>query len=122
MQEIVWKILNEGVISEQHPLERVPFLEWASTPLSPLKSSALLIKNLPTPRLLKSHLPYSVVPKSADEDKKCKYIYLARNPKDVAVSYYEFFNVPITGFKGPFEFFGKLFVEGNGKCQRSQHS
>ena len=75
MQEIVWQIHNEGAISEKHPLQRVPFLEWARTPLSPLKSSALLIKNLPTPRLLKSHLPYGVVPKSVDEVKKCK-IYL----------------------------------------------
>ena len=116
MSEIVWQIFNDGAISNKHITERTAFLEWGSTPPSPLKSSAPLFNAMPAPRLLKNHLPYSVNPKSADEDTPCKYIYMARNPKDVVVSYYKFFQAPITGFNGPFEFFAKLFVEGKGKC------
>jgi len=72
------------------------------------------INTLPSPRILKTHLPYKVVPKSVNEDNKCKYIYVARNPKDVAVSYYKF-ATSLERYCGPWEFYVKLFVEGNVK-------
>ena len=37
--------------------------------------------------LYKTHLPYSLVP-GLSEDSPAKYIYVYRNPKDAAVSYY----------------------------------
>ena len=37
--------------------------------------------------LYKTHLPYSLVP-GLSEDSPAKYIYVYRNPKDVAVSFY----------------------------------
>ena len=37
--------------------------------------------------MYKTHLPYSLVP-GLSEDSPAKYIYVYRNPKDVAVSYY----------------------------------
>ena len=40
--------------------------------------------------------------------------YVARNPKDVAVSYYKF-ATSLERYCGPWEFYVKLFVEGNGK-------
>ena len=114
VQEIVCQILNEGEVDSKTLPERVPFLEMLTHP----SSANLDINTLPSPRIFKTHLTYQATPKSANEDTKCKYIYVARNPKDVAVSYFKFetslkhFG---SGYNGPWEFFAKLFIEGNGK-------
>ena len=91
-----------------HARERVPFLERATHPRAPD------INTLPSPRILKTHLLYNIIPKGTNEDTKCKYIYLARNPKDVAVSFFQFVT-SMKRYNGPWEFYAKLFVEGNGK-------
>ena len=114
VQEILWQIFNEGQVSSDHILERVPFLEMATGTVFPKPN----YNTLPSPRIVKTHLPYNVIPKSANEDSRCKYIYIARNPKDVAVSFFFFFsNLKImeNGYNGPWEFYAKSFVEGNGK-------
>lgn len=73
------------------------------------------IAKVPSPRLMKSHLSYNTIPKSSSDSAKCKYIYIARNPKDVAVSYFHFVESLASkiGYSGPWEFFSKLFIEGN---------
>jgi len=48
------------------------------------------IEALPSPRIFKSHMPYSMALGGDPAENDCKYIYIARNPKDVAVSYYFF--------------------------------
>lgn len=114
VQEIVWQILNEGHVRSDHINKRIPFLEWSTNPIEEHHD----FEALPNPRILKAHLPYNIVPKSANGDSKCKYIYVARNPKDVAVSYFKFvtgLKIFENGFNGPWEFYFKLFVEGNGK-------
>ena len=76
------------------------------------------LDTLPSPRLLKSHLPLHSIPKSDNKEMQCKYIYVARNPKDIAVSYFHFTEhrrKAGNGFSGPWEFYAKLFIEGNGK-------
>ena len=88
----------------------MPLLERATH----LRFEHLDTNTLPSPRILKSHLTYNIIPQSANEDGKCKYIYVARNPKDVAVSYFKF-ETNLERFKGPWEFYVKLFLEGNGK-------
>ena len=74
---------------------------------------------MPSPRLIKSHLTYSTTPRSTNKDDQCKYIYVARNPKDTAVSLFHFTErlskETGSGYNGPWEFFAKLFIEGNGK-------
>ncbi|KAJ8317188.1 LOW QUALITY PROTEIN: hypothetical protein KUTeg_005092, partial [Tegillarca granosa] len=42
---------------------------------------------LESPRVLNTHLPFRNLPKKIIE-KKCKIVYIQRNPKDVAVSFY----------------------------------
>uniref|UniRef100_A0A8C0H5S8 Sulfotransferase n=1 Tax=Chelonoidis abingdonii TaxID=106734 RepID=A0A8C0H5S8_CHEAB len=58
-----------------------------------LLSLALLqkIKNAPSPRLFSTHLHYDDIPKAVFEN-KVKVLVVFRNPKDVAVSYYHFYN------------------------------
>ncbi|KAL9974587.1 hypothetical protein ACROYT_G011640 [Oculina patagonica] len=112
VQEIVWQIFNEGQVKSSHFMERVPFLEAATSTDFPPPD----YKTLPSPRIIKTHLPYHTTPKSATEDTKCKYIYIARNPKDVAVSFFKFVTSLKSfgnGFNGPWEFYAKLFIEGN---------
>lgn len=110
IQEIVWQILNDGEVKSTHARERVPFLERATHP----RSVRLDINALSSPRILKAHLLYNIIPKSKSDDTKCKYVYLARNPKDVAVSFFQFVT-SLKRYNGPWEFYAKLFVEGNGK-------
>ena len=117
MQEIVWQIYNEGAISSDKQIFRFPFLEALACNAS--KQMLIDFKTLPSPRLIKSHLTYRTTPRSADKDAECKYIYVARNPKDAAVSDFHhtehFKKIGISDFNGPWEFFCKLFIEGIGK-------
>ena len=111
MQEILWQLFNNGEKSSRKIFERVPFLERVTSPDRPD------IRALPSPRLLHSHLTYDVIPKGNQTATICKYIYIARNPKDVAVSFYEFMkdHGSEAGYNGPWEFFAKLFMEGKGE-------
>ena len=114
MQEIVWQIYHEGAVSSANFSHRVPFIETATNEMiCPFR-----LDTLPSPRLLKSHLPLHSIPKSDNKEMQCKYIYVARNPKDIAVSYFHFTEhrrKAGNGFSGPWEFYAKLFIEGNGK-------
>ncbi|XP_076122160.1 cytosolic sulfotransferase 2-like [Alosa pseudoharengus] len=67
--------------------ERVPFLELA---MPNYCTGVEALDTLPTrPRLIKTHLPIQFVPKSFWEQ-NCRMVYVARNAKDNAVSYYHF--------------------------------
>ncbi|XP_077986250.1 sulfotransferase 2A1-like [Glandiceps talaboti] len=55
--------------------------------------------DIPSPRLFKTHLPPCLFPVDWTK-KKCKVIYIARNPKDVCVSSYKFFGAFFHRLKG----------------------
>ena len=106
--------LLSGEISSEKQMFRFPFFEASACNA---KQMLVDFKTLSRPRLIKSHLTYSTTPRSANKDDQCKYIYVARNPKDVAVSYFHFtehfVKIGMSDFNGPWEFCCKLFIEGN---------
>lgn len=80
-----------------------------------LSNSIEYTKNLPEPRVIKTHLPWKFLPEQIKTGKKKpKIIYVARNPKDVCVSYYKHCTlVPSNDYT--FEEFANAFLADRGK-------
>ena len=129
-QELVWMLINE-VDQEQAQTPqflRSPFLECAAvnsleflTQVGKRPDHAELCRALADPlrfldtvegrRVIKTHLPFEFLPPKLLET--CKVIYVARNPKDVVVSYYHHnVIIPGHGFVGNFDQFAQFFKEG----------
>ncbi|KAK0174643.1 hypothetical protein PV327_010397 [Microctonus hyperodae] len=67
-----------------------------------------VLNKLPSPRFIKSHFPLSLLPGILDVG--CKIVYVARNPKDVAVSWYHLNRaIKTQGYQGNFEQFWNYF-------------
>jgi hypothetical protein len=93
MQMILYQLTTDGTMDFPHIYEYCPWFERSSR-------SGLGFEARPSPRLFKSHLPYKKIPKGP-----CKYIYVARDGKDVAVSYYHLYQ----SHNGYQETFAKFF-------------
>ncbi|XP_046821685.1 sulfotransferase 1C4-like isoform X1 [Vespa crabro] len=65
---------------------------------------------LSSPRFIKTHMPFELMPNLLDSN--CKIVYVARNPKDMVVSWYYFLQV-IKGleYQGTFEEFCEYFMK-----------
>ncbi|XP_053304714.1 sulfotransferase 2A1-like [Spea bombifrons] len=84
MQEILTLIYSQG-----DPEVATTIPNWVRTPWLEHTYFKETLKDGEGPRIITTHLPSEVlVP--ALQNSKAKVIYLARNPKDVAVSYYFF--------------------------------
>ncbi|KAK2097810.1 Sulfotransferase 1A1 [Saguinus oedipus] len=92
VSQILDMIYQSGDLDKCHQAPifmRVPFLEFKAPGVP---SGLETLKDTPTPRLLKTHLPLALVPQTL-LDQKVKVVYVARNAKDVAVSYYHFYQM-----------------------------
>ncbi|KAF4529100.1 hypothetical protein B566_EDAN013668 [Ephemera danica] len=69
------------------------------------------LPSAPGPRFFKSHFPLSLLPPTLLDT--CKVVYLCRNPKDVAVSYYNLsLSLKTLDFQGDFPQYWDLFEQG----------
>lgn len=112
-QQIVRLIRNNGERMNTKISDDVPYLE-ATAAVGSMNvddyCSELNLEDLPRPRAFKSHFPYNCLPCGPPHTTPCKYIYVARNPKDVVVSLYCF----LQGFAGlEWDKFWKSHIEGN---------
>jgi len=98
LQMILYQLTTDGNMDFVHISQHVPFLEKALG-----KGRSL---DNPSPRLFKTHLNYQMVPKG-----NCKYIYVARNGKDVAVSFY-YYHKTHMGFGRSFDEFFNQYMRG----------
>lgn len=80
-------IVNNGEMPEATTLRS--YLHWVASSFT-YPRSAEQLDALPSPRIFKSHMPYGMAVGGVPADNACRYVYIARNPKDVAVSYYFF--------------------------------
>ncbi|KAM0725184.1 Sulfotransferase 1C4 [Formica fusca] len=102
-QELVWLVANDLNFNEAHRrtlMERFPFLDLgliveddvfaSDTPDEQKisKYSVEFVQNQPSPRFIKSHFALDLLPTVINNN--CKIIYVARNPRDVVVSWYYF--------------------------------
>src|SRR5215216_1398918 len=106
-EQIVHLLVNNGKQGEQRLTDAVPWVE--TLPHRPGGMTEFL-NILQGRRLFTSHLPFQLMPRATDST--AKYIYVARNPKDVAISTY-FHDQSKGGYEGSWEEHFQLFLQGN---------
>ncbi|XP_058153464.1 sulfotransferase 1 family member D1-like isoform X2 [Dasypus novemcinctus] len=120
VSEMVDQIVNNGdeeKCKRDSIYNRVVFMELIMPGFADGVGS---LNKMPSPRLVKTHLPVHLFPVSFWE-KNCKTIYVARNAKDVAVSYYHFHKMAQTlPDPGTWEEFLDNFMNGK-VCFGSWH-
>ncbi|XP_072041909.1 sulfotransferase 1C4-like [Amphiura filiformis] len=91
-QEVVSAVANEGdleKLNKSHTLFRVPFIEGRFFGVKDLPETYEIVDKMKSPRIIKSHLQGHLLPPDVFK-KKARLVYVARNPKDLCVSYYHF--------------------------------
>jgi hypothetical protein len=106
-EQMVHLLVNKGEQGEQRLTDAVPWLETL-----PHRPNGMIefLKTMPQRRLFTSHLPQPLMPPL--HNKTARIIYVARNPKDVAVSTY-FHNQSKLGYEGTWEEHFQLFLNSD---------
>jgi hypothetical protein len=107
MQQIVHLLANNGVQGNDHLEVHIPYLERAAA----FKGISSL-EQKEGRRYFKTHLPFTFGLHT--RNLRTKFIYVARNPKDCALSLYYFMsNNYRIAYKGSWEEFLHLFIAGD---------
>ncbi|NXC65213.1 ST2B1 Sulfotransferase, partial [Aleadryas rufinucha] len=110
MQEILTLLFSLG---DARPAKTIP--NWERAPWLEQIYCREALRDTETPRLLTTHLPARVLAPALQRS-KAKVIYVARNPKDVAVSFYHFHHLAkFLPDPSSFDAFLTQFLEGTGK-------
>ncbi|XP_056167055.1 cytosolic sulfotransferase 5-like [Syzygium oleosum] len=98
LKAILFALLNRAKYSNSYSQRRHPLLTQNSHDLVPYLELKLYLEQenpdlaaLAPPRLLATHMPYSLLPQSV-RDSNCKLVYMCRNAKDTFVSLWHFTN------------------------------
>ncbi|XP_055917405.1 amine sulfotransferase isoform X2 [Eupeodes corollae] len=112
-QEMTWLILNDFDFEKAKEVDltlRSPFLEFNGVVPNVEHDTMKHAEEMDSPRLIKSHLPIPLLPKQL-WTKKPKIIYVFRNPKDAAISYFHHWR-GMVGYKGTKEEFMHAYMDG----------
>jgi len=115
LANILVRLLNEGESPQGTTLRNS--LHWIESSLHYPRSRAEL-DLLPSPRIFSSHMPFPMALGGDPLRNPCRYVYIARNPRDVAVSYFHFeAGQSWSGnYDGDWSHWLRMFVDG--KLQR----
>lgn len=116
-QEMVWLLANDldYEAAEQTKLTvRFPFLQFSAFEFDPELSkvdTVRIVETMQRPRFIKSHLPLSLLPAQL-LDRKPKIVFVLRDPKDTAVSFY-YHHCLFHAYEGTMDKFFEAFMEGS---------
>jgi len=99
MQMILYQLTTDGSMEISHIAEHSPWFERSA-------NSDQGFEERVGPRIFKSHLPHKSIPRGPS-----RYIYVARDGRDVAISYYQLYRSH-NGYRGTFTEFFELFMRG----------
>lgn len=98
MQMMLYQLSTDGSMNFKHISQHIPYFERAF-------AYGADFEDMPSPRIFKTHLPYKSMPRQG------RMIYIARDGRDVAVSYYHFQRTH-NQYRGEFPDFFQKFVRG----------
>jgi len=105
-QHIANLVKNQGEDDKKRITESVPWPEEIFVPMQ-------LVNGMSSPRIFKSHNPYHMMMGGVPHTSPARYIYIARNPKVVAVSYYHLTRgFEMFQYSGTWENYLQLFMNG----------
>ncbi|GAB0090907.1 hypothetical protein DMENIID0001_056830 [Sergentomyia squamirostris] len=115
-QEMVWLLDNDldfDTAKKTFLYDRFPFFEVSYLPNGQKGDTVGKLNEMTEQRYIKSHMPANLLPRSIWRA-KCKVIYVARNPKDAAISFYHHWR-NIATFTGTLDHFLDMFVNDYSK-------
>jgi Sulfotransferase domain len=116
--EVLYAILYDGDIAAlQHAQSEGKILKFLPIEIGGATDVSERIttwKTLPSPRVIPTHVPFQLYPKMVLEH-HCKRVYVVRNPKDVAVSFYHHHrsHKVLGQYQGTWDNFFECFLNGH---------